>query len=1370
MKTNTKNVEEKIEPEKTHNIYAVSIPKTNLKIPTNTRDNDTPQNSQNTRARNDISQYDKIKERIKNINFKTIVTEIKEKGESFQDKEIDHVQYPNQQNKLLEQYPHNGEIQTEYLNPNKIIDKLNTTKNSNNITKEDIIRKQDNICKVSPQKYKKQFAFTGSSQVSKDNTDIESKIMNDSDNETDILILQSNGNNHETSPQKSDTKTDILSTDFRTSNKRESRPNNKQVERKDAHGESRPHLHCLPTGLHAHSAIRSARGAHTIPERYTETNQDNPINSLENITCRSYKVNPTNINQNDYEELNPIKKPKKQNLENEDNIQKDWEELEEIQSQQKLLLREIQQAKIEMAIKSKRYIPYHNTPLYMASYAIKSNKPTFCCKACGYNTESKSHFDNHHRSKNHHESLARWNIKQEKNKDMTKENNTENSHNTSYSLQDEEYYLEYYTSKTHKRYPNKTNIMNNTFKQDTNNALRQKEINTSNDQAPIIIENLSDEDIIHQQTLENKEDQISKPTNTQNKDRIIKDSNEENIDDHLIEDLTPMEIVETTKIQHMDHYSIQSQKEQNRHQTRDTIIDKKDNPDTLTEQNIKELSNSCNYEIAIRKIHQRVPIQYRHNLIALLSTIYQSGTDYEIQIEIRDNFQDKGHWILSKYHKLLKNRNTRQHLQTKLKRKEYDLVSKSRDQEEEIKHIAGSARIIYDILVHCQFVPIEYLGILATLLNKREDHQYTYSSILLPEVYSTYGEIIDLMLNTGAFYISTKEINKEPTSIIINENNNTKGTTTYTNTNNTKNHTDHSYQRPAEDNIITNEFKELQNRQAQLKKEDLIMQITLQKSFDTLQDNNEKDEWNSIISQEQTRRHWSLHEISEEQDSTYNQNNPDSPLPMEFNSKQEDNTVYVEGIQGSRIKEIKEMFELNGSIKRIFRLTASTAIIRFYNPQSAKAAISNFDGILHRNITLTVVSCPSKFKEVDDNQVIYVRGIIGSSIGQIKNLFTLNGPIKRILRLTANTAIIKFHEQQAAINAIKNFNFTIHNNNTIFVQPAKRKKEQAIIKNEIEGELVIDEDNIDDYSTNNKNPENEIIEAEIKQELLDIQESFSSKSFENSNASTTIYAIPSLPSSPISWPISDTQSEDNNDKSHFKSDKTEHPYLNKELQNSIDKSIITTEPEEQYPPSKVAISYQTEGEILPHSPTPSEPFHGFESITSCSPDTIPKIPFDQRLEAYRNNAWELMVMEDIEIPPKMLVNLPIKITAENNPHIRPLRSQSIFVIIAALYPYPQINDGIYHTKNRMDWVAIKNSSKDKLLFKKGGIIEGVKAHTHNFVVHSLLNNYDSTCSIHMNKLENWTKWHHEAKLFQKILAYHKGFGIQQEKALEYYNT
>ena len=147
--------------------------------------------------------------------------------------------------------------------------------------------------------------------------------------------------------------------------------------------------------------------------------------------------------------------------------------------------------------------------------------------------------------------------------------------------------------------------------------------------------------------------------------------------------------------------------------------------------NLKELSNSDHYESSIMKIHQRIPLQYRHNLISLLSTIYQSGTDYEIQIEIRDKFQDIGHWILSKYNRLLKKTNTRQHLQNKLRQKEYDLVSKTNDQANEVKLIAGAGRIIYDILIHCQFIPIEYLCLLATILDNSISYQYISSSTYL---------------------------------------------------------------------------------------------------------------------------------------------------------------------------------------------------------------------------------------------------------------------------------------------------------------------------------------------------------------------------------------------------------------------------------------------------------------------------------------------------------------------------------------------------------------------------------------------------------------------------------------------------------------
>ena len=78
----------------------------------------------------------------------------------------------------------------------------------------------------------------------------------------------------------------------------------------------------------------------------------------------------------------------------------------------------------------------------------------------------------------------------------------------------------------------------------------------------------------------------------------------------------------------------------------------------------------------------------------------------------------------------------------------------------------------------------------------------------------------------------------------------------------------------------------------------------------------------------------------------------------------------------------------------------------------------------------------------------------------------------------------------------------------------------------------------------------------------------------------------------------------------------------------------------------------------------------------------------------------------------------------------------------------------------MDQVAIKNSSKEGLYFKKGKIVEGVKAHTHKFVLQSLLNNYNDQSSMHTH---NFAKWHQEAKLFQKILAHQQRFDIQQEK-------
>lgn len=225
----------------------------------------------------------------------------------------------------------------------------------------------------------------------------------------------------------------------------------------------------------------------------------------------------------------------------------------------------------------------------------------------------------------------------------------------------------------------------------------------------------------------------------------------------------------------------------------------------------------------------------------------------------------------------------------------------------------------------------------------------------------------------------------------------------------------------------------------------------------------------------------SSNQFLEEQDSIYNQNDPDDPLPQGFNQNLENTTVYIEGIQGSTIKEIKEMFELNGPIKKIGRLTASKAIIKFHDLQSTNAAISNFNGILHRNKLITVVSCPSQFKEFYDKRFIYIKGITGSKTTQIKKLFSLNGSIKRLVRLTSDSAIIKFNQEQAAHNAIKNLNGFLHNNHRLIVLPAKTTKALKMRKDIMDNEMVIDENRLDDYTIR----KDDIIEAEMRKDEID---------------------------------------------------------------------------------------------------------------------------------------------------------------------------------------------------------------------------------------------------------------------------------------------
>ena len=111
---------------------------------------------------------------------------------------------------------------------------------------------------------------------------------------------------------------------------------------------------------------------------------------------------------------------------------------------------------------------------------------------------------------------------------------------------------------------------------------------------------------------------------------------------------------------------------------------------------------------------------------------------------------------------------------------------------------------------------------------------------MLPETYNTHCEEIDLMLIMGAFYLTTREIMNNTTT---NDNNDynieERFAQTIHITQDNSNHKEHNGKKHTEPKkIIMDDLNELNDEQVQLEKDDLILQVTLQKSFDTLQTDN----------------------------------------------------------------------------------------------------------------------------------------------------------------------------------------------------------------------------------------------------------------------------------------------------------------------------------------------------------------------------------------------------------------------------------------------------------------------------------------------------------------------------------------------------
>ena len=116
------------------------------------------------------------------------------------------------------------------------------------------------------------------------------------------------------------------------------------------------------------------------------------------------------------------------------------------------------------------------------------------------------------------------------------------------------------------------------------------------------------------------------------------------------------------------------------------------------------------------------------------------------------NDQGQNHWIISAFEKIQQEHDdTRQYLVENSTNTNFDFFNKSPIQKLEVEVIADLARILFQLLVECDFIPTDYLIILSIIKCKEPNLQYPQSK---SELFNNYQ--IDLLLEEGVILLMNK--------------------------------------------------------------------------------------------------------------------------------------------------------------------------------------------------------------------------------------------------------------------------------------------------------------------------------------------------------------------------------------------------------------------------------------------------------------------------------------------------------------------------------------------------------------------------------------------------------------------------------------
>ena len=151
------------------------------------------------------------------------------------------------------------------------------------------------------------------------------------------------------------------------------------------------------------------------------------------------------------------------------------------------------------------------------------------------------------------------------------------------------------------------------------------------------------------------------------------------------------------------------------------------------------------------------PTQHKVKVALLITKYFKAPNNMDIQFsqafKVDMDAQGNNHWIITAFENMQKrHRNVRQYLIENAQKDNLEIIMKSPAQRMEIETIADLARLLFKMLVECDFIPTNYLIILAIIMCQSPTLDYPESK---SELFNSH--YIDLLLEEGAILLTEEE-------------------------------------------------------------------------------------------------------------------------------------------------------------------------------------------------------------------------------------------------------------------------------------------------------------------------------------------------------------------------------------------------------------------------------------------------------------------------------------------------------------------------------------------------------------------------------------------------------------------------------------